>query len=393
MTRSGIPSYRLFLARLLVLAAVLLPAGHAAAVTWSVTITPKGSGQVDWATSSPVANGTLDASGSLTLDTGAFLDLTFRAVTGHRLVSVFKNADDWTFFLDGNAHFQFGPVANPHKIVATYAVISPTGTFEFPFPVGHPALTAIASLTGNYTGIMPGPFMPRAYDLDVAMDEAGKLTVLGTVDGVVPEPGADPVGGAGAVKTVDGTPTLQLKMGFAGTLDGVAATAKASGRTELDVVNVGGGELGLQGTHTYKAKLGGVPFAEKNAPVHTAFDPASADNVAKAWTIALHFADRTDAKGKPYVGAAAELVLPDGDTIVFAERKTKFTIAKGYSLSLSNGTNVTLAPPAVAKKVKIKIKRMTLVPDGLGWRPTGGEIQYKFLGQKGVASLVDFLAP
>lgn len=391
MTRHRFPFRSLL--RALVLAAVLAPCGPAAALTWSVTITPKGAGQIDWATSSPVASGTLDASGTLTVDTGAFLDLTFRAVPGHQLVSVFKNADDWTFFLDVNEHFQFGPVSSAHKIAATYAVISPTGTFQFPFPVGHPALTAIASLTGNYTGVMPGPFTSRAYDLDVAMDEAGKLVVLGTVAGVVPAPGADPVGGTGAVKTVDGAPTMQLKMSFEGTLDGMPATAKSSGRAELDVVNVGGGALGLQGTHSYKAKLGGVPFAEKNAPAHTVFDPGSVDNVAKAWTIALHFAERTDAKGKRYIGADADLVLPDGDTVVFPERKAKYTVAKGYSLSFKNGTNVTIAPPAVATKVKVKIKGMTLVPEGLGWRPTGGTIQYQFLGQKGLANLVDFLVP
>lgn len=389
MTRHRSSSRPLLLA--LVFAAVLVPGAHALALTWSITITPKGSGQIDWATSSPVASGTLDASGGITFDSGAFVDLTFRAVPGHQLVSVLKNADDWTFFLDGNKHFKFGPVSSAHKIVATYAVISPTGTFEFPFPVGHPSLTAIAALTGNYTGLMPGPFMSRTYDLDVAMDEAGKVVVLGTVAGVVPAAGADPVGGAGAVKTVDGAPTMQLKTSFEGTLDGVPATAKSSGRAELDVVNVGGGSLGLQGTHSYKATLGGVPFAEKNAPAHTAFDPASADNVAKAWTIALHFAQRTDAKGKPYIGADAELVLPDGDTIVFAERKAKYTIAKGYALSFKNGTNVTVVPSAVAKKVKVKIKGLTLVPEGLGWRPTGGTIQYQFLGQKGVANLVDFL--
>lgn len=391
MARHRFPFRPLLLA--LVCAAVLVPSGPSLALDWSITITPKGSGQIDWATSSPVASGTLDASGTLTFDAGAFLDLTFRPVPGHQLVSVFKNADDWTFFLDGNKHFQFGPVSNAHKIVATYAVISPTGTFQFPFPVGHPSLTAIASLTGNYTGTMPGPFTSRVYDLDVAMDEAGKLVVLGTVAGVVPAPGAGPVGGTGAVKTVDGTPTMQLKTNFEGTLDSVPATAKSSGHAALDVVNVGGGSLGLQGTHSYKATLGGVPFAEKNAPAHTVFAPASVDNVAKAWTIALHFTQRTDPKGKPYIGANAELVLPDGDTIVFAERKTKYTTAKGYSLSLKNGTNVTVVPPAVAKKVKIKIKTMTLVPAGLGWQPTGGTIQYQFLGQKGLANLVDFLAP
>lgn len=393
MTRHHSPARRWL--PLLILAASLTPLGVAwgAPLTWTIAITPKGGGQVDWATSSPAASGTLDASGKITFDEGAFLDLTFRANGGYVLASVFKNADDWTFFLDANRHFQFGPVGNSHKIIATYGVLVPTGSFDFPFPVGHPALTAIASLTGNYTGVMPGPFFARHYDLDVAMDEGGKLVVLGTAQGVVPDPGADPLGGAGAIKTVDGTPTMQLKMDFAGTLDGVPATAKASGQAALDVVDVGGGALGLQGTHSYKTTLGGVPFGEKNAPVHATFDPASVDNVAKAWTLALDIDERTDAKGKRYVAARADLVLPDGDVITFAERKAKYSVLKGYSLSFRGGTNVSMMPPAVAKKVKIKITRMTLVQNGLVWQPSGGTIQYQFLGQKGTANLVEFLAP
>jgi hypothetical protein len=387
------PPIRRALAALSVAALLPLGAAWGAPISWTISITPKGGGQVDWATSSPAANGTLDASGKIVVEQGGFLDLTFRANDGYVLVSVFKNADDWTFFLDGNDHFQFGPVANAHKITATYGVVVPTGAFDFPFPTGHPALTAIASLTGNYTGTMPGPFFARHYDLDVAMDEAGKVVVLGSVDGVVPEPGAGPVGGAGAVKTVDGKPTMQLKMGFEGTLDGVAATAKASGGAALDVVAVGGGTVGLEGTHSYKTKLGGVPFSEKNAPVHASFDPASVGNVAKDWTLGVDIDERTDAKGKRYIVARADLVLPDGDTIVFAERKAKYTVAKGYSLAFKNGMNVTLVPPAVAKKVKIQIKRMTLVKDGLVWRPTGGTIHYQFFGQKGVADLLEFLAP
>jgi hypothetical protein len=393
MTTDRTTSRRLLLAALLAALLAPLDTAWSAPLNWTITITPAGGGQVDWVSSSPPANGTLGESGKVVVNEGAFLDLTFRANPGYHLLSVFKNADDWTFFLDFNQHFSFGPVAKAHKIVATYSVIVPTGSFEFPFPVGNPALIAIAFLTGNYTGIMPGPFFPRHYDLDVAMDEAGKLVVLGNVDGVVPEAGADPVGGTGAVKTVNGEPTMQLKMDFAGTLDGVPATAKAAGQAELDVTDVGGGTLGLAGTHTYKAKLGGVPFSEKNVPAHAAFDPAAVANVAKDWTLHLDIAERTDAKGKRYIGVQADLVLPDGDTIVFAERKAKYSVAKGFSLSFKGGTNVTVLPPAVAKKVKIQIKAMTLVPEGMGWRPSGGTIHYQFLGQKGVANLVDFLAP
>ena len=66
---------------------------------------------------------------------------------------------------------------------------------------------------------------------------------------------------------------------------------------------------------------------------------------------------------------------------------------KGYSVLLKKGTNTTRNPPVLDKKTKISIRTMTLVPSGPGWRPTGGSIDYQFLGQKGKASLLDFMVP
>ena len=95
-------------------------------------------------------------------------------------------------------------------------------------------------------------------------------------------------------------------------------------------------------------------------------------------------------KGKERTVAGARLTLPNGDTIVFPEKVTRYSATKGYSLSFNRGTNITVNPTRIDKKSSISIKRMTLGP---GSQPTGGTIVYQFLGQKGTANLTDFLAP
>ena len=61
----------------------------ASAHTRSIKIQPARSGTVTWATTSPVANGVLDANGKITVDDNAWLDLTFEArdAKGNRLLS------------------------------------------------------------------------------------------------------------------------------------------------------------------------------------------------------------------------------------------------------------------------------------------------------------------
>jgi hypothetical protein len=45
---------------------------------------------------------------------------------------------------------------------------------------------------------------------------------------------------------------------------------------------------------------------------------------------------------------------------------------------------------AVDKVSSVQLKKMVLVPQGLGWRVSGGDIAYAFLGQKGSGKLQDF---
>ena len=91
--------------------------------------------------------------------------------------------------------------------------------------------------------------------------------------------------------------------------------------------------------------------------------------------------------------SSAQLLLPNGDTISYPEKLTKYSATKGYTLSFKGGTNVTVMPNRIDKKSSILIKGLTFIQQGSDWNPTGGTITYQFLGQKGTANLLDFVAP
>jgi hypothetical protein len=111
------------------------------------------------------------------------------------------------------------------------------------------------------------------------------------------------------------------------------------------------------------------------------------------WTLQLDITGKQDARGKTYIVASSQLVLPNGDTIVFPEKRTSYSTKNGYSLSFKGGTNNTVIPPRVDKKTSILIKGMTLTKQGNVWQPTAGSITYKFFGQQGSGNLLDFYVP
>jgi len=255
----------------------------------------------------------------------------------------------------------------------------PTGSFKFRY---NPLMTAIFNLTGHYEGF--DPLLNRNYGMDVAQDESGKLSVMGTMDGIKNKEGGDGINIAGSIKTVDGKPTVQAKCSFTGTCDDVPATASTTAR-------ISGDSSGFLATETSKGKLGGVPFIGTRDD----FVPPGEglDNLKKDWTLQLDITGKQDAKGKTYIVASSQLVLPNGDTIVFPEKKTKYSTKTGYSLSFKGGTNVSVNPPKVDKKTSILIKGMTLDKQGKVWQPTAGTLTYKFFGQQGTGNLLDFISP
>jgi hypothetical protein len=361
------------------------------ALTWTIIIHPSAGGDVSWSTSDPPASGVLRASGKLQFDTNAFVDLTFEAAPGWALEKVLKNSEDLTPYLDLNDHFQFGPVDNPHIIVAVYTPVVPTGSFNFAFPSSNPDLTAIVDLTGNYTGVSP-PRHHRPYDIDVAMDEDGKLAAMGTIQGIEPKGGGELMGGIGQIDTVQGQATAKLGGSFVGTRDGLDGTCTATATGPAALQDIGGGQLGIAGTGSYHGKLDGIPFAEKNVPGQFPATAAQQENLRKDWGLNLIIAKRMDPEtGKVALVARATLKLPNNNTVEFAEKKVKYSVKRGYNLAFAKGTNVTLNPPAVDKKTTIAIKQMKLEQVGSTFTPVEGTLSYKFLGQKGKADVVDLL--
>ena len=392
MTFSKRLSSRIALVASVVLLLLSVGLAGGSTVKWTIGINDAAAGDVVWSTTSPPANGVIDRAGKLTFDVNSFVDLTFQAMPGYELQLVLKNGEDWTAFLDAQKHFRFGPVTSAHLIVVKFAPIVPTGSFAFNSPLGSPLVPSMVDVTGSYTGVTPTKYS-RDYAVDVAMDEDGKLDVMGTVAGIEPDGGGEIAGGVGAISTVNGEPTARLKGGFSGTRDGVDATAQASGSGVVEVKDIGGGTAGVEGVGTYHCVAGGVPFDDKNVPVQAAVDPATAGNVRKAWSVRLDISKQVQVDGKPRIVASARVVLPNGDTIDFPQRNVRYSVKNGYSVALKKGTNVTRNPAVLDKKTKISIRKMTLMPSGPGWQPTGGSIDYKFLGQKGKASLLDFMAP
>ncbi|HWN95936.1 MAG TPA: hypothetical protein VNT99_12945 [Methylomirabilota bacterium] len=265
----------------------------------------------------------------------------------------------------------------------------PLGSFDFSFPTNNPLLTRIVSLTGNYQGVTPTSFA-RNYSIDVAQDESGKLAFMGNMDGIQDKNGNTEISaGGGAVKTVNGTPTVQIGGAFTGTRDGASTTFNGKSTTPAELVDFGG-QPGVSGIATYKSKVGGVPFSGKNVPVQILSPPGATENLKQDWSLHLDIS-RKLIKGKERTVAGAQLTLPNGDTIVFPEKVTRYSAAKGYSLSFKRGTNTTVNPTRIDTKSSISIKGMTLEQQGPDAQPTGGTIVYQFLGQKGTANLTDFL--
>jgi hypothetical protein len=271
------------------------------------------------------------------------------------------------------------------------AIPDPTGSFDFKSPTNSSLLTLIASIIGNYSGVTPTVFH-RNYNIDVAQDETGKLTAMGTMDGIEDGNGSsDLTLPVGSVKTVNDEPAALLKGNFSGTRDSETTTFSGTAMLPLEVVDVGGGTNGLAGTGSYKSKVAGVPFSGKNFPVQFAAPDGSEDNLKTDWSFHIDLQKKT-IQGKERTVASAQLTLPSGDTIVYPEKVVKYS-PKGYSLSFKGGTNTTVNPPKIDKKSSISIKGLTFVQQGADWKPTAGTISYQFLGQKGTANLMDFVEP
>jgi hypothetical protein len=379
------------------------------ASTFTVKITPTGSGQVMWTTTYPNDGGMITGSGGSFTYTmnSSYVVLTFIPNLGGSVVKVMTDEGDDTAWVlaHSNTDSWYGPSESSKKVTVTFSggttpVIDPTGVFGFSFPTNNPLLTAITDISGTHTGTTAtvSAAHPRLYSVVIAQDESGKLSIMsGAVEGIVPN-GGSPTKAAfsgpvviGAITTVNNQPTAQLKGKFEGTVDGAATTASGSGQGPVAVSDIGGGTNGISGTGSGSAKVAGVPYSAKNTPI-TLPAPNALSHIHKSWSIALTITNTASAGAKSSIMASAMLTLPNGDLIAFPAKKTKYSAA-GYKLSFKGGTNMTIVPNAVDKKTKVSITGMTLTKTGSIWNPTAGSISYQFLGQKGTADLMLFVSP
>lgn len=272
--------------------------------------------------------------------------------------------------------------------------IIPTGIFGFGFPVNNPLLTPIVSIAGNYHGTVTSD-VTRKYNIDVAQDGAGRLSYMGTMDGVQGSNGNSVIGGnLGAVQTVNGKPTAQLNGSFNGTRDGLNVSATGTATGPLELVDLGGGTKGAVGTGSYSSDIGGMHFSGNNLPIRITAPPGSEDNLRKSWSVELNIRKKHEREhGRQLVLVSAHLKLPNGEIIEFGEKTANYNDRRGYSLSFKNGMNMAFNPPKKDKNSSIAIDNLIFAPNGALWKPAGGVITYEFLGQKGSANILDFVGP
>jgi hypothetical protein len=268
----------------------------------------------------------------------------------------------------------------------------PTGRFPISFPKNNPFLTKILSLTGNFRGIFPSA-KPRDFNLDVAQDESGKLAVMGTVEGIRDSEGDKELAGSvGEIRTVNGTPTVKIGGPFDGKLDGKDAKVDVKATVPADVVDIGGGTMGVMGTANAEGKVGKVPVSVDRYPVELATPPQFLKNVNSDWSLKLVLASGKGAKSKRVIGSAV-LTLPNGDAISFPAKEVKYSKKLGFSIKFTKGTNTSTKPHRIDPKSAITLSKLNFEKKAGKWKLKSGRITYEFLGQKGNEDLKHFLKP
>lgn len=383
-------------------------------VTWSVNILPAGSSTINWSTTIPVQGGKLIKSGKVTFAIGSDITFHFAANAGYKLIHVYKNMEDEIGWVDSHAgNDTFGPVGKPHTIIAVCELLSPTGSFTGNYTDGK-GVTAVADVTGNYSGNLTVKNTPRAYDADIAMDDSGKLSAMGTVSGLANKDGGAEISSpAGSVKTVDDKPYATLKGGFNGTVDGKPASGSCAASGDL-VFETVGAKKQFGGVASGTGVVDGVKSVAKSTARSLDVPPADVAKLKKAWGLTLSLVEvPATAKVKKYVTASGVLRLTSGESSKFLPKKVTYSAKTGYIVNFVSGQKLDSlgAPvyvknpktgtnkldckgnpiPVIDKKSTVKISKMLLNKSGAVWVPASGLMEYKFLGQKGKGDIASFL--
>jgi hypothetical protein len=363
-------------------------------VTLKVTIIGKGAvtGSASL-TGTPTQTINFTESGSVSIVKGQEVSLFFPPDTGYRLLSVTDNGES-VFTRRGRVIIippYSATFTENHSLVVKYEIDSPVGTFPLAYNPNSPTSVAIADVTGNYGGKIPGK--PNLYSMTVTMDESGKVMALGTVKGFVNKKTGDgSVKGKGAVKTINGLPTTTGNAGIEGTLDGKVIKGSGKANIPVQVTTTMSGPIVPGIVASGNAVQDGAAF---NQPPGTFTAPAQPANVSKNLSINLELKEVTDAKGRTSVTAEATVIMPTDQKTKFAAKRVKYSLAKGYTVAFSGGRVLDMSnnPTTVDKKTTLLISNLKFTKNGDDFVPNGGLLKYRLLGQKGQGYVTDFLVP
>jgi hypothetical protein len=398
------------------LAALAIAGMHtiqAATITWPIQILPPGSCTVTWSTDSPVASGNFTKSGRLSFNERANIQMRFVSTPGYQMDHVFKNTEDQLPWIKQNGgRTSFGPVTKAHTIVVVSSLINPTGNFTGNYTDGK-NLTSIVDVTGNYNGTETVQGTSRAYNVDVAMDDSGKVQAMGSITGIKDKSGKTELksGSVGSVKTVANTPNANLKGRFQGQLDDKPVQASGSASGDL-VMQTNAGKSELEGKVAGTSTYNGTKKSAAPQELILEVPPDKVDKIQKAWGMTMSFQEKT-VKGKKVVEATGELRLPNGEYRRFTARKAPYNAKTGYSVVFNRGVKLDTAKnpvyvknpktglnkldrkgnpiPVVDTKSTVKVSKMKLVQTSGLWTATEGQMTYSFMGQKGKGAIAEFL--
>jgi len=356
---------------------------QAAGFPWRFTIRPAGA--VYLAVSVNMDYYPIERSRTLSVPAGANVFIDLAPDPGYSVQKVTDNGADVT--TTAALGLRYSAVNASHNIVVTLtgsAVPPPTGSFQFRFPDPLPAgLSPIYFLGGHYQGILAN-LQDRSFGVDVAMDETGQLDFENlAVQGLDYQPGDLQVGGK--VQTVGGQPQVSVNGKIAGSFDGKPLTARCGARAAFDPHDIGAGVQGISGSGRLTGKYDGVPHRTGNTAVSLPLSQTG----TRDWSLQLDLVQKANDKGRQKIFASAQLNLPNGERVEFAERVVKFSKKRGYNLHFRNGTNTILG--RVDRKTRLDIGKLLFDTSGSSPVPNGGTLSYGFLGQKGKGELVDFL--
>jgi len=398
------------------------PSALAVSVTWSVTILPPGSSVITWSTTSPAASGNFTKSGKVIFDKYSAITFQVAENSGFKLTHFFKQGQDQLLWNPSNRTFNFGPqVDESEPVIAVCELLNPTGKFSGNYTDAKALsgnLTAIADVTGNYNGTATVKTIPRTYNADVAMDDSGKLSTMGTVSGIANKDGGSELSASvGSVTTVDNKPYASLKGTGKGSVDGKPATGSGAASGDLVFQAGGNGTQQLSGMASGTSVVGGNKTVLKPAEKILAVPAADVAKLKKSWGLTLSITEvPATAKVKKHVTASGVLRLTSGESSEFLPaKKVTYSAKTGYLVSFASGykKDVTGAYVWVKvlkngilidkldakgqkihvldKKSTVKISKMLLDKSGAVWVPASGLMEYKFLGQKGKGDLKAFL--